>query len=215
MPNVTTVHVEFGRKIQTRPYENAEAKVGLTIAYDQSEKATDIDSEIAEAMARANAHVESALGIAPSEEAALDDAIKATKPKAEPKKEPAKKAAKAAEPDPLDAEPDPLDAPAPEAKPAAKKEAAKPARAAEPDPFDAPAGDDTAAVEEPTTGDVNAAVGAFITRCQSKGIADGPAQIGKLVRAYLPDNAEPPYSTTKLPAHCRADFIKDINERAR
>lgn len=208
MTKLANIEVRYGRKVQTRPYENAEAYVAMSFVYDEEDGGKDVDTEISEAFATVVAHVYATLGIKdehdqPRLQVETTDNVQAP---AVAKKAPAKKAAPKAE-EPATEE-DPFDAPAP--KKAAPKKAEP---AAEEDPFDAPAGDEPEKV--PSIGDVNAAVGSALDRLQKQGRSDGPVVIKDLIRAYLPSDAAPPFSQNKISEHGRADFIADLNKVGR
>jgi len=107
MPKVSTITVAFGRKIQTKPYENADASVSLALAFDHEEETRDIDDEISDAMKRAVSHVETTLGIANEEKPAPKKEVskkEAPAPKKAAPKKP-KPAAKTPEPE-VSEEPD-------------------------------------------------------------------------------------------------------------
>lgn len=204
MPKHATIEVKYGRTVQPAPYESANASVGFTLAFDPEELVGDLDAEIDAALARCTDHVHRILGIGqartrPAESKPVVEA-KGDIPAPAKAAEKAKPAAKPAE---KKADADPFDAPA-EKKPAAKASA---------DPFDAPA----EAADKPayTRGDANAAIQQALERLQKKGVANGPAQISEIVKAYLPDGATPPFSSNKVREDCLGDFISDLDKLGR
>lgn len=182
MSNVTNIKVSFGRKIQTAPYENADAHVELTVAFDEGEKAT-LEDEIAANM-----------------DLAVSQVLRALRAEEKPK------------PAPAPAEkPKPAPAPAakkesPPASPKAGVWAAPKAKQPSPSkPVDG-------SPKPYTNGDVIKAIGAAIDRLNKKGVTGPGEKVEEKIRSYLPSDAKPPFSYTAVPAHSFGDLIRDIND---
>lgn len=191
MPNISTIAVSYGRKIQTAPYENADASVSMTIAFDDSDEQRDIDVEIGEAMNRAVIHVEYTLGLSPSQGTRI--AVAEEKPSAKPAVEEKKKTS-------------PKPKTAPKAKEPAKKTPPKP-----------PAQPKKVASEEATDngseevlkykkGDLMKAIGTTMAALSKKGITDGSKRVNALVEAYGVKHLG------EIPEDSWGDFISDVEK---
>ena len=202
MAKISMIEVKYGRSIQPRPYESANAAVTLTLAYDAEETSGPVDDEIAGAMQRAVDHVHSTLGLTPKTNEPVVK-VEASGDVPSPAKAAAKKAPAKAE------EADPLAAPAKEATKAAKK-----APPAEEDPFGpAPATAPKAEKSSPNKrGEAMKAISAALERLQAKGDPQGPEAIKKLVKAYV---ADAPFSANRVPDDSLADFMSDLDKLGR
>lgn len=206
MPKVSTINVSFGRKIQTAPYENADASVGVTVAFDHEETQRDIDEEISEAMDTCIAHVCRALGkevpewLTPKEENPTNrDGAKKVTPAASP---PADMQENGGTRPSISGQT--ATKPVSPSKPAAKKSKVDfgPAPKKKEDTGEAP---------PYTSGDVMKAISGAIDRMQKKGQQGASAEVERIVRGYLPED-KPPYSHTQIPATSWGDFISDLNK---
>jgi len=112
-----------------------------------------------------------------------------------PEKEPAKKAASASKPKTKK-----VVTPAKEPAPEVKVEEPAPEEVEE-------------KVEAPTLSqtDVRQAVSQTVERLKKAGVADAPARVNALVKAYIP-NGKPPLTYTRIPADSFGDFISDLEK---
>ena len=211
MSKLSTVTVSFGRKIQTRPYENADASVSLTMVYDHEEEQRDIDEEITEAMARAVAHVEHTLGIqdtaptkevgtgkTPSKPAAKKEDVK--KPAANPTKPTAAKPVTKPASPPAGTQESGVKLPS-----TSGRTATKPASPSKPKP-PAPKKDKGGLQK----GDLVKAISASMEALKERGETKGAEIIQEIVKNYLPEDCEPPFSYAKIEEIHWVAFIAEV-----